>query len=267
LWQFVCPTCGYEFSTLEPEIQSGESAITIDEPMREAGLKDLREHNFPILIDRLAECGLAREASVLDVGSAHGWFLKALVQRGYKAHGIEPDREMAAMTRAAGLDVYEGFFPDDLPEGEQYNAITFNDVFEHLPHIDEVARHCIERLKPGGLLLINSPNTQGAFYRIARLTRLAGIHGLWDRMWQKGLPSPHLSYFSIGSLVALLRRTGFSEATRFVIQVDQAKGSWSRIRYTGMAFPAATIVWAGLLIARPIMKMLPSDFVVVIFRK
>lgn len=237
-WHFACPSCGYEFSTLEPTIRSGDSEVSIDENMREAGLKELRERNFQILIDQLAGCGLSPGASVLDVGCAHGWFLRALSARGYTALGIEPDLRMAAIARMAGQNVCEGFFPDDLPPGQQYDAITFNDVFEHLPRVADLARHCMERLKPGGLLLINSPNTGGAFYRIAKLVRRAGMRSLWNRMWQ-----------------------------RFVIAEEQAKGSWERIRYTGMALPAAAVIWSGLLIARPIIRMLPADYVVFMFRK
>ena len=266
-WHFECSSCRYEFSTLRPEIRSGGNEVSIDENMREIALRGLRERNFQILIDRLAECGLAPRASVLDVGCAHGWFLKALSDRGYVALGVEPDRGMAAIARAAGHNVCEGFFPDDLPPAQQYDAITFNDVLEHLPHVDELALCCFERLKPGGLLLINSPNTSGIFYRVAKLTRRLGVRGLWDRMWQKGLPSPHLSYFSIGSLIELARSTGFIEVARFVLAEEQARGSWARIRYTGMPLPAAAAIWSALLVARPIVKMLPADYVVLILRK
>jgi 2-polyprenyl-3-methyl-5-hydroxy-6-metoxy-1,4-benzoquinol methylase len=204
---------------------------------------------------------------VLDVGCAHGWFLHALSERGYKPIGIEPDRAMAAIAKSSGQLVHEGFFPDDLPAGERYDAITFNDVFEHLPNAHKIAYHCFERLNPGGLLLINSPSTGGVLYRIAKLLRLAGVHGIWNRMWQKGLPSPHLSYFSVRSVRELARHTGFSDVTQFEMVAEQWKGSWQRIRYTGMSVPGAIVIWFCLLVARPVLKLLPSDIVAFVFRK
>jgi 2-polyprenyl-3-methyl-5-hydroxy-6-metoxy-1,4-benzoquinol methylase len=266
-WHFVCPTCGYEFSTLERIIRCGASEVAINEAARAAGLKTLRERNFKILIDQLGELGLASGASVLDVGCAHGWFLHALSARGYKSTGLEPDRTMVAIAKSSGENVREGFFPEALPVGERYDAITFNDVFEHLPRVDEIARHCFERLNPGGFLLINAPNTAGIFYQLAKLLRRLGVRSVWERMWQKGLPSPHLSYFSTQSLREIARRTGFSEVVQFNLLAEQAQGSWHRIRYTGIPLPAAAAIWCGLLIARPVLILLPSDIVAFVFRK
>jgi 2-polyprenyl-3-methyl-5-hydroxy-6-metoxy-1,4-benzoquinol methylase len=106
----------------------------IDEDARALALKPLRTVTFREILDDVAQ-DVPPPASVLDVGSAHGWFMEEAERRGYVATGIEPDATMAARSR---VNVIRGFFPE-AAQGP-YDLVTFNDVFEHLPEPSRMMR-------------------------------------------------------------------------------------------------------------------------------
>jgi 2-polyprenyl-3-methyl-5-hydroxy-6-metoxy-1,4-benzoquinol methylase len=84
----------------------------------------------------------------------------------FKTVGIEPDAAMRAIAARRCPDVRKRFFPEDLPEDAPFDVIVFNDVLEHLPHVDRMiaARH--KHVRPGGRLLVNLPSSRGVLYRI-----------------------------------------------------------------------------------------------------
>ena len=261
-WHFQC-RCGHEQSTLLPIIATREAAGALDEGKRSIGLRELREANFNQLVEFLKQAGLLDGDAVIDVGCAHGWFLDTLSRNGFAAIGIEPDIAVGA----GRADVLRGFFPEAIPVGASYDAITFNDVYEHLPNVNDVAQHCWEALNARGLVLVNSPNAGGPIYQVAKALRRLGVHSLWDRMWQKGLPSPHLSYFTNSSLRTIFDRAGFDHVGTIDVRSVSISGLWNRIRYTRIPLPMAAVVYVGIVAALPILGALASDTQAALFRK
>jgi SAM-dependent methyltransferase len=260
---FRCPQCGFFASTLPVQINAVER---IDEEKRALSLKPIREDNFRRLLEACATY-LPQGARLLDVGCAHGWFLEAAKRKGYRATGIEPDRHMAQQARAAGHEVVVGFFPESLPPGEGFDAVTFNDVFEHLEDLERTLEAVRDRLKPGGLLVINLPVSDGLIFRLARAAARLGIRGPLARLWQQGLPSPHRSYFS----VATLRR--FVEPHRFILETSgtltslKNEGLYQRIRYDrGLGAGKAVAIYLVARALIPIVGLFPSDIRYFIFR-
>lgn len=158
---------------------------------------------------------------LLDVGSAHGWFVAAAQDVGYDAEGIEPEESVAA---GAVTATRIGFFPDVLDPGELFDVITFNDVLEHIPDPTAVVVACWEHLAPGGVLSLNIPSSSGVLYRVA--SRRGGA--LLDRLWQAGLPSPHLWYFDRSGLVRLCEAQGFELIDAGALPSMTWRGLWSR---------------------------------------
>ena len=66
--------------------------------------------------------------------------MEAATARGITCVSIEPDLEMERRARSAGHNVIAGAFPDAMPAGARLDAITFNDVFEHLPDVNGMAQ-------------------------------------------------------------------------------------------------------------------------------
>ncbi|MCX7223755.1 MAG: methyltransferase domain-containing protein, partial [Burkholderiales bacterium] len=191
-WHFKCQRCSYEAADLEPNINEAELSATLNEISRERSLKELRSANFAVLLEKLK--GLRPSGgSLLEVNVRHG------------------------------------YFPDVLAPNECFDVIVFNDVLEHIPHLDQAVEACARHLRPDGLLLVNLPNSSGFFYKASKLLCRLGAHSYFERMWQKDMPSPHLHYFNKKNLHLFLESKQFSVIDSGNLEVIRAKGLFDRL--------------------------------------
>ena len=105
---------------------------------------------------------LADSPPVLDVGCGRGELLAALAERGVPCSGVDLDAGMVAEARGAGLDVAAGdavAHLRSLPEASLGSIIAVH-VAEHLPlpALLELLELAASRLRPGGLLVAETPN-------------------------------------------------------------------------------------------------------------
>lgn len=265
-WLYRCPGCGFLASTLTPSI-SAAIPSALDEQHRAAALGTLRQSNFQRILDTIAPL-MPESRRLLDVGCAHGWFLEAAQLRGYTVTGIEPDSEIGAMAQQKGFDVRVGFFPDELRPDETFDVISFNDVLEHIPNVAGAVADVAQHLASGGLLVVNIPVSSGIFYRTANLLQRVGIHGPFDRMWQRHFPSPHMSYFQPAQLQQLVEQFGLHSVYQGSLPSLETAGLWSRLRYDKKSsLVGATVVYAGVRIMQPLVPLLPADIHLHVFRK
>lgn len=263
-WHRACPGCGLESSTLVPAIGSDALAGKLDEAQRERALQPIRDRNFERLLGwlqdalRIGERGGARPR-LLDVGCAHGWFA-AKASAEFDALGIEPDPAIAQLAIERGVQVRVGYFPDALAPGETFDVIVFNDVLEHIPRVVEAMRACRARLAEGGLLVVNAPDRRGVFYRLSKLLWRLGQRGPFERMWQMGMPSPHLYYFDDASMAQAAGVAGLQVRNTRRLPAIAVKGLYSRIRFD-RSVPAARarVLYLGSLALVPLLRILPSD--------
>ncbi len=254
-WYYVCPKCGFEKTTLESGAGRG-----VD------GLELLRRQNFALMIDHLQKHKALKDISCLEVGCAEGWFIEAMQSQGVNMYAIEPS-EMALPLQEKGYNITQGFFPDALKGDEQYDMIVFNDVFEHIPAPIGAIEQCEAHLKEGGLLVINLPSNKGLFYRLSKLLHKFGYSGPFERMWQVGLPSPHVSYFSPQTLTRFTQKyTDLRPIESFTLPSVAKDGLKERISasYNGLF---GKILYWGIFCAMPLIKILPQDICVVVFEK
>jgi 2-polyprenyl-3-methyl-5-hydroxy-6-metoxy-1,4-benzoquinol methylase len=257
-WSARCPDCGTWASSLEPEINSRNehvaSGTEIDTEARIAGLERLRRENFRDVLDRIGALVPLDGARLLDVGSAHGWFLEEAAARGVRATGVEPEEDVAASPLSRGLDVRTGFFPDALDKGETFDVITFNDVLEHIPDARATLAACAEALRPGGVLSINIPNADGLGYRVAGTAARVGVRGPFERFWQHGLPSPHCHYFTRAGLRRLVEDSGFAVEEVGALSAISRDGLWERVHTFRRTTPASVASFAALWAAAPVLN-------------
>jgi len=266
-WHRSCPDCGYESAQLAMAINTQEPHARVDEDERAVGLMRLRQGNFAIILSMLAKQSRKFPAGLLEVGCAHGWFLE-MAQEKFKVLGVEPDERICKSAQAKGLPVRLGFFPEALSQDERFDVIVFNDVIEHIPDIGQALASCAGLLNAGGLLCLNLPNSRGFFYRLAKILACLGLPGSFERMWQVGLPSPHLHYFNESNLRSIAARAGFAEVEVKSLPSISSDGLLERIRYVGNSSPLKVwLIYVGILVAAPIIRMLPSDITVSIYRK
>lgn len=153
--------------------------------------------------DLLAAHWQTDNRAVLDVGCGGGYFLAACRRAGFEVFGVEPSRQAAAHARDVfGLPVAEAVLDDALAATlPRFGAVHASEVLEHLPDPIDMLRRLHGRLVPGGLLLVSLPNDGNPLQAAAR--QALDLPAWWVA------PPHHLNYFTVETITALLRRTGF----------------------------------------------------------
>src|SRR5215472_8916534 len=107
----------------------------------------------------------ANGASLLDVGAGGGDFIASLSALGWKTTGVETDPVAAQRARARGLDVHQGDLESAGFADALFDAITLAHVIEHVPDPARLLAECRRVLKPGGRLVMLTPNTSSWGHR------------------------------------------------------------------------------------------------------
>jgi SAM-dependent methyltransferase len=261
-WHHICPNCAYESAQFSNAINLAHASLS--ESRRADGLRALRESNFRELLRLLNPHLTDRHQRLLEVGCGHGWFLELAAQR-FAVVGIEPDEQIFQLARAKGLPVVAGYFPAALRPEERFDVMVFNDVLEHIPDPQATLLACHAALSPGGLLVLNLPTSKGLFYVLAKVGRRLGLDAAFERLWQKGFPSPHLHYFDRSNLARLLQGCGFLVCANGSLPSIRLQGLYNRIAYASPGKPVQHgLLWLALLLCYPLVKWLPSDAMLVL---
>jgi 2-polyprenyl-3-methyl-5-hydroxy-6-metoxy-1,4-benzoquinol methylase len=120
---------------------------------------------------------LSEGQRVLDIGSSDGALFQTLQFLGAGCVGIDPG--LPGNVHEARYSLLAGEFPRDMPEGEQFDAITMLAVLEHFPSHEygTLSAGCRRFLKPGGKLIITVPSPRvDDVLRVLIALRLA--HGM-----------------------------------------------------------------------------------------
>ncbi len=190
---------------------------------------------FRTIVDGIRR--LVPSGSLLEIGAAYGFFLLEASAH-YAVHGVEIAGEAAAFARARGLDVRTGTLTRHLLEEiGPVDVITMFDVIEHLEDPRATLCLCGEFLRPGGAMVLTTPDFASA---------LAGIAG---RRWRNMTPPQHLWYFTPDSLAKLAAAGGLA--------VSHIAHPWKRVPISlilqqiglsvGLRLPQSLLSWASRL--------------------
>jgi 2-polyprenyl-3-methyl-5-hydroxy-6-metoxy-1,4-benzoquinol methylase len=162
--------------------------------------RDLAERNLHWLQTLLKYC--PPPARTLELGCAHGSFVALMQQSGYSTSGIEMSPWVVDFAKKTfGIRVALGPVEEaGLPDGE-LDAIVLMDVLEHLPDPLGTMKHCLRLLKPGGFLLIQTPQ----FREDVSYEKLVSDN---DRFLEMLIPNEHIYLFSTRSAASLFERLG-----------------------------------------------------------
>jgi hypothetical protein len=110
-----------------------------------------------------AELGLNPQSLVIEVASNDGYLLKNFVTIGIPCLGIEPTDSTAAAAEQLGIPVVKEFFGEALgkqlvKKGQQADLIIGNNVYAHVPDINDFTRGLKAALKPGGTITLEFPH-------------------------------------------------------------------------------------------------------------
>lgn len=135
----------------------------------------------------------------LDIGSGDGLFCAYMKSAGWDAYGVEPRTEAAeASARQFGITVVPGYLENAGFENDFFDAVTMNNVFEHVANPVELLDSVRRILKSDGALMIDVPNYDGLE------SRLFG-----DRWVALDAPR-HLYHYNKKTLTGMLEKAGFS---------------------------------------------------------
>ncbi len=201
-----CVTCGLQSVHPMPtseEIVTHYQRAAYFHGEKEQGYREytaMRKALLPLFQRRMAQIDerFPQRGRLLDFGCAAGYFLEVAQAHGWEVAGVELSAEMAERARAQThapvareLDELEGGF----------DVITLWEVVEHLPRPVETLAALRRRLRPGGLLMLSTPNT-----------------GHWQALrepaaWEGYRPPSHLVFFTAETLSRALEQAGFQEVT------------------------------------------------------
>lgn len=97
-------------------------------------------------------------SKVLELGSAHGGFVALMRWAGFDATGLELSPWLAGYARKTfDVPMLEGVLENQHIEPRSLDAVVLMDVLEHLYDPKGTMLRCLQLLKPGGVLLIQTP--------------------------------------------------------------------------------------------------------------
>jgi 2-polyprenyl-3-methyl-5-hydroxy-6-metoxy-1,4-benzoquinol methylase len=147
-----------------------------------------------------AKLGPLAGKKLLDFGCGLGRLCQVAEEYGIRATGIEPDanaREKAC--KSSGLRAYAslGSLREAQPEAK-FDIVTMWDVIEHLREPWKELKELSTMLRPGGCLLLSTPNAASLRARVER------------KRWENYVNPTHFYYFRRDSLRSVFRKSGFS---------------------------------------------------------
>jgi SAM-dependent methyltransferase len=146
--------------------------------------------------------GQATPGRLLDVGCGNGQFLNKMHTRGWEVCGVDFDPKAVENARQLyKLDVRAGSLADQHFPDSSFDAVTANHVIEHLPDPVAFLGEARRIVKPGGCLIVTTPNNQGLG------------HQMFQAHWYGIDPPRHVLVHSPMSLAECARRAGCSPVT------------------------------------------------------
>ncbi|MEN1760793.1 class I SAM-dependent methyltransferase [Anoxynatronum sibiricum] len=151
------------------------------------------EHAASFAIAIIDELKLTQENFIIEIASNDGYLLQNFVARKIPCLGIEPTASTAEAAEALGIPVLRRFFGQTLAEelrneGRQADLLIGNNVFAHVPDINDFVAGLKIALKPSGTITLEFPH----------LMRLIE-HAQFDTIYHE-----HYSYLSLGTTMRIL---------------------------------------------------------------
>ena len=235
-WDFVrCTTCG--LVRLDP--------IPTDDQLAEHYGKRFESGNYepskaterlPTLRGVFAEFASRKPGRLFDVGCFDGGLLDIAADAGWETWGIDyqgPAVEIAQTKHPGRIAV--GPLETYTPPREDFDVVASVGLIEHLRQPDSLMRFAASALKPGGLLVVQTPD------------RGSLPSALLGRYWPPVAPPEHIWYFNRKNLREMLKTAGFDTL--------HVRAHWKPLR-VGYVYEQLGVFGPELQrLARPVQKL------------
>ncbi len=163
------------------------------------------------------------ERKILEVGFGNGLFLALAKRHGWKIDGIDTsEKNVERAKEKFSLELQHGFFEDMEIRKDEYGTVAMLDVIEHQENPNLFLKKAYSMLRPGGLVILATPNASSLLHRLARVFYfLSG--GLFRVGIKKVYLLEHVTYYDRKTLSKLLRQNQFEPVESFQTSTDLAK--------------------------------------------
>jgi SAM-dependent methyltransferase len=139
--------------------------------------------------------GLTDQSQVVEIASNDGYLLQYFQARDIPVLGVDPTANTAAVAMAKGIPTIVDFFSETLAQNRlsgMADLIVGNNVFAHVPDINDFTAGLSTALKPGGVISLEFPH-------LLRLIEQVQFDTIYHE---------HFSYLSLGTTERVLTRHG-----------------------------------------------------------
>lgn len=192
---YFCADCGLVqlLDVIDPEVLFGQYVYVTGTS------ETMAEHNRRYARTVVEELQAGADDLVVEIASNDGSLLACVAELGVRTLGVEPARNIAALSRERGIDTVTRFFSaatarELLASHGPARAIIGNNVLAHVDDTRDFLAGCADLLAPGGRVVIEVP------YALDMLERRE-----YDTIYHE-----HLCYFSVSSLTRLGQGVGLS---------------------------------------------------------
>jgi SAM-dependent methyltransferase len=167
--------------------------------------------------DIIGRLQLTANSHVMEIASNDGYLLRNFVAAGIPCLGIEPTASTAAAAEKLGIPVVREFFGEALGKrlttnGQSADLIIGNNVYAHVPDINDFTRGLKAALKPGGTITLEFPHLM----RLIEQTQ-------FDTVYHE-----HFSYLSLYTVERIFKSAGLR-----IFDVEQLSTHGGSLRVFG----------------------------------
>jgi SAM-dependent methyltransferase len=163
-----------------------------------------RKYVYEPLLKRIES--LTPVGRLLDIGCSNGSFISTAKYHGWQEYGLELEDSSYQVAKKHEVNVSnqelgKQHFPDN-----HFSAVTMWQLIEHLANPKEMIREIYRIIKPGGILVVSTPNIKSiAWY-------------LLKEEWGAVEPMVHLNLFNLAGMRRIMQDCGFK--TQLIFTTD-----------------------------------------------
>ena len=171
---------------------------------------------------KLIETYIPEKCSTLDFACGNGEFIECLLDKGYSATGFEQsvNRRDALVERLSSRANFRGVV--DYQCAEKFDAVIAMEVIEHIlePDFDSTLSKLADFVKPGGVLVISTPNNENLKY--AKV--YCPISNMLFHPWQ------HVRSFTEDRVEAIFSDLGFRRRLLCAVDFSSDAGVYEKVK-------------------------------------
>lgn len=188
-----------------------------------------------------------KKANILDIGCHDGTFLSLVKNRNNNFFGLEASDWGVEKARKKGIEANQYFFNDEakLPYADNFfDVVAAGEIIEHIYDTDFFLSEIYRVLKPGGHLIISTPNIASLG---RRLFLFFGLNPIIEVSPNESESVGHIRYFTFKTLKDILEKHNFKIVSAQSDCVNFSKNGKIKSALLAKLFPtlgASAIIYA-----------------------